>query len=399
MTAEHSGRRATAVAGRSPIAWLHDPCHALGVRRFAHPLGTTFAGAARWLAGLALAVGVAACGEDPKAPSSLAERARATPAETPAPTATPPADPAPPADSAPPPVAPSADTPPADTPPIALTLALDPAVKMRITTVGMVELPVVERPTGFAIQEGITLDGCEGEGTARRCRVHHRFLNFEAEPPAGRFLEADHARVADIARAHDIGADGRALSPTALEGEVDAELRESLARAHALHCIRLPPGPVTVGATWTDTCSEWARGAVGAREITWTLARVDDDEGTGRRAELRYRGTLTQPSKAGERTGTVQGVLYFFADAGQPHLLREQIAMPLKAGGAVTKTTLNIQFARVDPAHPDTLLRMDGRPFPVPPKPTAGNPPASPDAADTPPSGKAAATPATPDPG
>jgi hypothetical protein len=376
------------------MGMLHDPCHSPVVRRFAHPAGTTFA-AAMWrsvacLGVLSLSASIGACGDEPDDTSSLAERARAESARQTSQTQAADATKAPPADPPPEdrlrdttdPSAPSnaeagapeeAST--AEAPAIELALALDPKIELRATTVGMVQLPVVEKPTAFAMQEALTLDACEGEGAARRCLLHHRYEKFEAEPPAGRFLETDHARVAALERAHEIGADGRAASTTEVSGDADAELREALGPAHLLHCIRFPAEPVKVGATWTDTCSEWARGAVGTREITWTLARLDDEEGAGRRAELRYRGTLTQPSKAGERTGTVQGVLYFYADVGQPHLMREQLAMPLKAGGAITKTTLNIQFARVDPTKPDVLLRVDGRPFPeAPPRPATPAP-------------------------
>lgn len=381
-----------------------DPCHARRVRRFAHPPRTVFEGAARRIGVRGVATGLAvvlgACAEDPQETSSLEARARSQSARQTSQTAAPgdakpltaseadaKAADAKAADAkAPEPAPPEPLTDPSgdlgtdavqsdpDAPAVELRLALDPSFRTRVTTVGMVQLPLVEKPTGFAIEEELTLDGCKGEGAARTCRLHHRFTNFDAEPPAGRFLETDHARVAELSLSHDIGADGRALSKTDVEGAAASELTEALAKSHALHCLRLPSEPVRPGATWTDTCSEWARGAVGTREVTWTLARVDDEPGVGQRAELRYRGALTQPSSGGDRTGTVQGVLYFFVDAGQPHLLREQLSMPLKAGGAVTKTTTNVQFARVAEDAPGGIRRMDGQEFPSAPAPAAKTP-------------------------
>lgn len=269
-------------------------------------------------------------------------------------------------------------------------------MEYRITTVGMVQLPIVEKPTGYAMQEGITLDHCEGEGAARSCRLHHRFLQFEAEPPAGKFMQSDHDRVAEVKLSHALHADGSADAPTEVSGRLGEGIGDALTLAHAFYCIQLPAEPVAVGATWTSTCRSWARGALATRELTWTLAKLEDDPESGQRAELRYQGRYAQPAPDGERVGTVQGILYFFVEAGQPHLLREQIALPLKAGGATTKTTVNVQFARVDSADPEALLRTDGKPFPeVPPaSPTA---PAGADATDagaTEPEGGVAAPPA-----
>ena len=58
------------------------------------------------------------------------------------------------------------------------------------------------------------------------------------------------------------------------------------------------------------------------------------------------------------------GILYFFVDRGQPHLLRLRTVVPLDAGSKLsTTTTLNVQFATrtTDGA----VVRTDDQPFPA----------------------------------
>lgn len=278
--------------------------------------------------------------------------------------------------------------------PVTLTLGLDPDVTYRVSVVGMVQFPMADKPTGYAREETIELSDCTGEGAARRCTLTHRFSGFEAEPPAGRFLEGDFERVKHVRSSHAILGTGERPGETALEAidaegtptdtPVDATIFAELSPAHRLFCIRFPDRPVSVGDTWTDTCTTVTAGTPGERAVTWSVTALEDDDDGGVRAELAYEGDYTQiaadasslmstdeqgdaPQQQAVRKGTVKGKLFVFVDEGQPHLMRETIVVPLGYTGVMVKTTVNVQFAREDPDDPTGRLRTDGAAFPRPP--------------------------------
>ena len=278
--------------------------------------------------------------------------------------------------------------------PVTLTLGLDPEVVYRVSVVGMVQFPMTDKPTGYAREETIRLSDCTGEGAARRCTLTHRFSGFEAEPPAGRFLEGDFERVKHVQSSHVILGTGERPGDTELaavdeEGSptdtpVDATIFTELSPAHRLFCIRFPERPVAVGDTWADTCTTVTAGTPGTRAVTWSVTALVDDPDGGVRAELAYEGDYTQtaadasslmsseehgdtPKQQAVRKGKVKGKLFVFVDEGQPHLMRETIAVPLGYTGVVVKTTVNVQFAREDPDDPTGRLRTDGAAFPRPP--------------------------------
>jgi|GEM_PF-2671583 len=278
--------------------------------------------------------------------------------------------------------------------PVSLALALDPDVTYRVSVLGMVQFPMAEKPTGFAREETIRLTDCTGEGLARKCTLTHRFSGFEAEPPAGRFLEGDYKRVEHVQSRHAILGTGDRRGPTELvavdrEGKpvdtpVDATIFAELSPAHRLFCIRFPERAVAVGDTWSDTCTTVTAGTPGTRAVTWSVTAIVDDPDGGVRAELAYEGDYTQtaadasslvsseeqgdaPKQETVRKGKIKGKLFVFVDEGQPHLMRETIAVPLGYTGVVVKTTVNVQFAREDPDDPSGRLRTDGAAFPRPP--------------------------------
>lgn len=317
--------------------------------------------------GLAL---VCACHRDDD--SSLQRRADARDA-TPTEPAAPAAATTPPAGA---PAKPSTEAPPTDAKYVELRLALDPEVEYRVTTVGMIAFPMVASQTGFAREEHLVLSECLGEGFDRACTVQHRYGRFEAEPPAGKLVEADEARVRDLVTRHGITASGLRVGTTTVDGPEAAkrsEIGRQLANVHRFYCLRFPSEPVAVGAKWADECSFVHGGVVATQKVAWELSKLDEDPIAGTRAELTVVGELVAPGKSGERRGTVQGTLYFFVDRGQPHVLRLRTSLPLDAGGKVaTTTTLNVQFARVRPD--GALVRTDDQPFPETPPPAAGAP-------------------------
>ncbi len=258
--------------------------------------------------------------------------------------------------------APKLISPGADDQRVELRLALADDTRYRITTIGMLELPLFDKPVGFAREEDLRLGDCKGEGFERSCLLTHGYRNFEAEPPTGEALEADEQMVAKLETSHRINATGLRSSETAIEGTVENPAGQALAQVHRLYCIRLPNEPVGVGATWRDTCRSRLGGNIVTRELVWRVAKIENtDEGT--RAELEYAGRVRRVDPgAGVRTGEVKGVLYFWVDAGEPHVLRERVVFILDAErGLSTGTDLRYQFAKL--GDKDELIRTDGKAF------------------------------------
>jgi hypothetical protein len=245
---------------------------------------------------------------------------------------------------------------------VELRLALADEARYRITTIGMLKLPLFDKPVGFAREEDLRLGDCSGEGRERSCLITHTYRNFEAEPPTGEALEKDEAFVAKLETSHRIDSTGLRISETAISGTVDNPAGQALTQVHRLYCIRLPDEPVGIGATWRDTCRNRLGGAVITRELVWRLAKLEKTE-EGTRAELEYAGRVRRIDPGGElRVGEVKGALYFWVDAGEPHLLRERVAFILDAErGMSTGTDLRYQFAKL--GDKDELIRTDGKPF------------------------------------
>lgn len=284
-------------------------------------------------------------------------------------------------------------TPPPPSERVTLALSLNSDVVYRTSVVGLVAFPMSDKPTGYAREEEIRMLDCTGTGPKRACRVQHRFVGFEAEPPAGRFLEGDYKRVAHVQSEHAItgtGVRSGAATISAVASDdpaapttVDPPLAADLSDVHRLFCIRFPDEAVGVGAKWSDTCKTVTAGVAGTRTVSWELSKLEDDPAGGTRAELSYVGQYVQtvdrkampganestPPTTVERKGTVQGTLYFFVDDGEPHLMREQISLPIGRTGVVVKTTVNIQFAHANPDDPSKRTRTDGAPFPIPAAP------------------------------
>jgi hypothetical protein len=267
---------------------------------------------------------------------------------------------------------PTADyTPPTDPDAfVTLRFAMPDGEAYSVTTVAMVELPMVNRPVGWAREERFEFENCTGEGVDRSCTLRHEYVAFEGQPPTGPLLEADELKVRNVTSRHEITAAGFREGETRLElseGEIEPDLRESLASIHRLYCIRFPKEPVAVGAKWNDTCQTFDRGVAVTRNLLWELSELSDDPEGGKRAELRGIGEYVVPGSDGERKGTVEMILYFFVEAGEPHLLRERRTIPVsEERGAHTKETVNIQFAKMLEGDRERLVRTDGRPFPTP---------------------------------
>jgi hypothetical protein len=222
---------------------------------------------------------------------------------------------------------------------------------------------MVPKPTGFALEERVSLRDCEGKGTERRCRLEHRYTNFEAEPPTGRFLQADYDRIRTVVTEHVLTASGFREGDTKIIEAPDAlddDLRQALGGVHRFFCLRFPTEPVGVGAKWKDTCKTYFRGTVATREVMWELSEITDDpDGLGKRAELTEVGKYIESG----REGTIQGALYFYVDLGQPHSLRERIAVSLGEKGLQTVTNLSYGFGKVLPGPPEKVVQVSGRPF------------------------------------
>lgn len=248
---------------------------------------------------------------------------------------------------------------------VPLQLALLDEAHYRITTIGMLYLPLIDKPTGFAREEDLTLSECSIEGPRRSCMVTHTFRNYEAEPPAGGGLEAEERLVAGVTTKHRIDSSGLRTSPTALSGD-DAALAQPVAQAlvdaHEFFCIRLPETAVGTGATWKDVCRRRQSGTIVTRDLTWKLHKLEDGP-EGKRAELHYAGNVWSKDQKGVRRGKVQGVLYFLVDAGEPHLQRERVEFMVDADkGMKSATDLRMQWTKVGDDG-ETLVRTDGKPF------------------------------------
>jgi hypothetical protein len=247
---------------------------------------------------------------------------------------------------------------------VQLRLALAEGAQYRVTTIGMLQLPLIDKPTGFAREEDISLSECKGEGAGRSCLVTHRYRNYEAEPPTGQGLEADERQVSALVTSHRMDASGLRTTDTAVQGEASPAIAEQLSQLHRLYCIRLPAEPVGVGATWRDVCRIREGGSLVTRELTWRLSKLEKTE-DGHRAELEYAGRLHRLDMKGKLvTGQIEeGQLFLWADPGEPHVMRERMVFVLDpAKGAGTATTLRYQFAKVA-GDGEQLLRTDGKPF------------------------------------
>jgi hypothetical protein len=245
---------------------------------------------------------------------------------------------------------------------VELRLALADDAHYRITTIGMLKLPLFDKPVGFAREEDVRVGDCQGEGGSRSCLITHSYRNFEAEPPTGKTLEADEAVVAKLETSHRIDSSGLRISETAINGTVDNPAAQALTQAHRFYCLRLPSEAVGVGATWRDTCRTRLGGQIITRELVWRLAKLESTE-EGMRAELEYAGRVRRVDlNEGVRTGEVKGALFFWVDAGEPHLLRERVSFALDAErGLSTGTDLRYQFAKLGEG--EELIRTDGKPF------------------------------------
>ncbi len=251
-------------------------------------------------------------------------------------------------------------------------LALKDASVYQVMTIGMITFTSV-KPNGYAREERLELDQCSGEGSARQCRVTHRYVNFEAEPPSGRIFEADEAQVRGLVTRHTLRATGTRDGKTLVEGpdeQVNSPAGQALVEVHRFYCLNFPEVPIGVGAKWKDTCHMRTGGVVDTREVIWEFTNLRTDDKGQRQAEFTYLGRYSTPGPKGERTGTVQGVLYFLLDAGEPHMINEQITIQATAIGQFhTTTTSRYQFARLvtDKRGKETAVRSDGVPFPSPP--------------------------------
>lgn len=323
---------------------------------------------------LALAV---ACGGSPP-PSRLQQRSEASggapAADVSAPTKAAEAATPGPAPKAPGPLVGAEGQVQAEPPPgaekVSLRLALPEGAAYRVTTIGNLHFGSMVQPTAFAREERLTLSGCTGEGQARACTLEHRYVHFEAEPPTGQLLENDENEVRGLVTRHGLKASGERVGTTEI---VDGpkELAESppgkaLSEVHHFSCIRFPEQPVAVGAKWRATCHQRTSGVIDTRDVLWELDKIEHDPDTGLRAELSYLGTYLAPGPKGTLEGVIRGSMFFFVDAGAPHLIREEFTMARDAASQfVTHTTLVYQFARlVTEKGVETAVRVDGKPFP-----------------------------------
>jgi hypothetical protein len=253
-------------------------------------------------------------------------------------------------------------TPGAEDKRVELRLALTDDARYRITTIGMLKLPLFDKPVGFAREEDLRVGDCQGEGASRSCLLTHSYRNFEAEPPTGETLEKDEVIVAELETSHRIDTSGLRISETAINGKVENPAQQVLSQVHRFYCVRLPSEPVGVGATWRDVCRTRLGGQIITRELVWKLAKLEETE-EGTRAELEFAGRVRRVDHGvGVRSGEVKGALLFWVDAGEPHLLRERVVFTLDAErGLSTGTDLRYQFAKL--GKDDELIRTDGKPF------------------------------------
>ncbi|MBK7827464.1 hypothetical protein [Nannocystis sp.] len=343
------------------------------------------------------AVVLSACPGSP-APSGLEQR-NATPTPVPqdspsnppkGPSGGPSAGPAPAATPSPPAAVPGQLTaePPAGTELIPVRLALKEGSVYQITTIAMVSFTSV-KPSGFAREERIELDQCEGEGDARHCRLSHSYVHFEAEPPNGRIFEGDERKVDKLVTRHTLRSNGARDGETEVSGPAEQQSSPEGLALHEVHrffCIRFPDVPIGVGAKWKDVCHMRTGGVVDTREVIWELTRVSTDEQGRRRADFTYLGNYLAPGEQSPRTGTVQGILHFFLDVGEPHLIKEQIVTrrdPQSRFETVTSATYQFGKFSTDKQGKPIVVRSDGEPFPeaapavdanMTPAPTAKSP-------------------------
>lgn len=286
-----------------------------------------------------------------------------------------------------------------------IRLALREGTNYRVTTIGNIRFGSLVQPTGFAREERLSLKDCEGEGYARACTLEHRYVNFEAEPPNGKFLDNDEKVVNQLVTSHRLLATGERPGTTTVTGpkeQAEGKAGLALADAHRFLCIRFPEQAIGVGAKWRAKCQMRSGGVIDTRDVLWELKKLERDPDTGLRAELAFIGEYTAPGAKTSLEGVVRGTLLFFVDAGEPHLLREEFTTATdKASKYVTHTTLAYQFAKLVPG-PDgkeVAVRTDGKPFPEAPamneRTAADATPAASDATDeTKADAKAAAKPA-----
>jgi hypothetical protein len=330
---------------------------------------------------------IAACKGDTD--SSLAQRSGATKNDASTPAKADPADPNTTQEAK---AEPKADaTPTGSVERVDLWIDLDPNKALRILTVGVLTLPLVNRPAGFAREETVKMTECTGEGAARSCTLSHTFDKFEAEPPTGRILEQGEKRFAGVTSKHAIDARGLKSGDATIVGPpgppdfADTDLGKSLVPVHRLACLRLPSEPVAIGAKWSDSCAFFLGGQIAKQDVVWELTALSDDPVSGKRAELSMLGKLAvADDKDGERTGVIEGKLYFFVDAHAPHIYRARARVALgKDQKLQTETTVNLQFGHVDAS--GTVTRTDGQPMPPPPpRAVPPTPPSGADEAKTP---------------
>lgn len=253
---------------------------------------------------------------------------------------------------------------------VTLRLALAEGAIYRVTTIGMLFLPLIDKPTGFAREEDMALSECTEEGPTRSCMLTHSYRNYEAEPPTGAGLEAEERVVGGVISKHRVDASGLRTTPTQLSGDEAAlanPVAKALADANEFLCVRLPAEKVGTGATWKDVCRRRQSGSIVTRDLTWKLAKLETGD-EGKRAELHYAGTVWTKDDKGVRKGKVQGVLYFLVDAGEPHLQRERVEFVIDLEkGIKTATDLRYQWAKLGDDG-ETLIRTDGKPFANPPR-------------------------------
>ncbi|PCC68300.1 hypothetical protein SAMN02745121_05132 [Nannocystis exedens] len=271
-----------------------------------------------------------------------------------------------------------------------IRLALREGTNYRVTTIGNIRFGSLVQPTGFAREERLSLKDCDGEGFTRACTLEHRYVNFEAEPPNGKFLANDEKVVDQLVTSHRLLATGERPGTTTVTGpkeQAEAKPGQALVDANRFFCIRFPEQAIGVGAKWRSKCQMRSGGVIDTRDVLWELKKLERDPDTGLRAELSYIGEYTSPGAKTSLEGVVRGTLLFFVDAGEPHLLREEFTTATdKASKYVTHTTLAYQFAKLVPG-PDgkeAAVRTDGKPFPEAPamneRPAADATPAAGDA-------------------
>src|SRR5690606_12242979 len=130
-----------------------------------------------------------------------------------------------------------------------------------------------------------------------------------------------------------------------------------------------PEQAIGVGAKWRSKCQMRSGGVIDTRDVLWELKKLERDPETGLRAELAYVGEYTSPGAKSALQGVVQGVLFFFVDAGEPHLIREEFTTATDSASAyMTRTSTVYQFSKLveGPGGKETIVRVDGKPLEAP---------------------------------